>query len=102
MIKRIFPAKPRVLGEAELALHDGTNPEKYPLYLGIDGDVYDVSNNMGMYGPGGSYNIFAAKDAARAFATGCFKTHLTHDLRGFGDKEMKVKPCHYNPSKMQN
>lgn len=40
---------------------------------------------------GASYNHFAGKDGARAFVTGCFQTHLTHDIRGFSDKEQKVR-----------
>ncbi len=29
------------------------------------------------------------QDASRSFITGCFKTHLTHDLRGLTEKQMK-------------
>ena len=32
----------------------------------------------------------AGKDAARAFATGCFATHQTHDIRGLNERETKV------------
>jgi hypothetical protein len=35
-----------------------------------------------MYGPGGGYSFFAGRDAARAYVSGCFKSDLTHDLRG--------------------
>ena len=35
--------------------------------------------------------IRAGRDAARAFATGCFATHRTHDIRGLTEKQMKVK-----------
>jgi hypothetical protein len=40
---------------------------------------------------GGGYHIFAGRDAARAFVTGCFKTHLTHDIRGFNEHEFAVR-----------
>lgn len=32
----------------------------------------------------------AGRDASRAFITGCFETHLTHDLRGLSKDELKV------------
>ena len=32
----------------------------------------------------------AGRDASRAYVTGCFETHLTPDLRGFGEAEMKA------------
>lgn len=34
--------------------------------------------------------LSAGVDAARAFGTGCFKTHLTHDLRGMSEDELRV------------
>ena len=33
----------------------------------------------------------AGKDAARAYGTGCFTTHKTHDLRGLTDRELQVR-----------
>ena len=33
----------------------------------------------------------AGRDAARAFGTGCFATHHTHDLRGLDEQEMQVR-----------
>ncbi len=32
----------------------------------------------------------AGVDAARAFATGCFVDHRTHDIRGLSERELKV------------
>jgi hypothetical protein len=32
----------------------------------------------------------AGVDAARSFATGCFATHRTHDLRGLSEDELRV------------
>ncbi|KAK4047751.1 hypothetical protein OIV83_005259 [Microbotryomycetes sp. JL201] len=85
----LLPPKQVYLSEHQLALHDGSNP-KYPVYVALDGDVFDVSSGNGpsTYGPGGSYHHFAGKDAARAYVTGCFKTHLTHDLRGLTPKQL--------------
>ncbi|GAA6022805.1 hypothetical protein JCM8202_003716 [Rhodotorula sphaerocarpa] len=87
----VRPTAPVLLSEAELALHDGSQPNRYPLYLAFDGEVYDISDGgIRNYGPGGAYHQFAGRDAARAFVTGCFKTHLTHDLRGLTRDQLAV------------
>ncbi|KAL3467545.1 cytochrome b5-like heme/steroid binding domain-containing protein [Aspergillus heterothallicus] len=72
---------PILLTPAELTLHDGTNPS-LPIYVAVNGTIFDVSANPGMYGPGGSYHFFAGRDATRAFVTGCFQEDLTDDLTG--------------------
>ena len=33
----------------------------------------------------------AGVDAARAFGTGCFQVHRTHDTRGMSESELKVR-----------
>ncbi|SCV74330.1 BQ2448_6762 [Microbotryum intermedium] len=73
--------KERLFTEAELKKHTGKDP-KYPTYIAIDGDGNKA------YSPGGSYDFFAGIDAARAYVTGCFDTHLTHDLRGLTEKQL--------------
>ncbi|WVO20671.1 uncharacterized protein IAS62_001970 [Cryptococcus decagattii] len=70
----------------QLAMFDGS-PDR-PVYLAIDGIVYDVTANRRIYGKGGSYNMMAGRDASRAFTTGCFETHLTHDIRGLSTEEL--------------
>lgn len=72
---------PIYLTDAELAAYDGSDPSK-PVYLALNGTIYDVSAGRRIYGPGGSYNVFAGKDAARGFITGCFAEDSTPDLRG--------------------
>jgi hypothetical protein len=32
------------------------------------------------------------KDSARAYGTGCFREHQTHDLRGLDEKQLAVCP----------
>ncbi|KAI8093388.1 cytochrome b5-like heme/steroid binding domain-containing protein [Halteromyces radiatus] len=83
-----FPAKQQVFTEKELLQYDGSNPN-LPIYLAIDGDVFDVTEGRGWYGHGGSYGHFSGKDAARAYVTGCFEDHLTHDLRGLSPAQLK-------------
>ncbi len=72
---------PLLLSPHELSLHNGTAP-LLPIYLAINSTIFDVSASPHTYGPGGSYHVFAGRDATRAFVTGCFQTDLTGDLRG--------------------
>lgn len=98
------------LTEAELALYNGTDPE-LPLYVAINGTVFDVSSSRGIYGPKGSYSFFAGIDCGRALATNCLN-HLTHDIRDirfdeerrlkgwiefFDDKYFRVGTVHHEP-----
>lgn len=53
--------------------------------------MYDVTAGRESYSGTGGYAFFSGVDAARAYVTGCFKTHLTHDIRGFGKKEIRVR-----------
>ncbi|KAI9353327.1 cytochrome b5-like heme/steroid binding domain-containing protein [Zopfochytrium polystomum] len=79
--------KERIFTLEELAQYDGSNPD-LPIYIAINGRVFDVSAGPKYYGKGGGYSFFAGKDAARAYITGCFETHLTHDLRGLSEAEI--------------
>lgn len=49
---------------SELSKHDGSDPS-LPIYVGIKGDVFDVSKNTSSYGKGAGYNVFAGKDASK-------------------------------------
>lgn len=35
--------------------------------------------------------VSVGTDAARAFGTGCFKDHRTHDTRGMTEAELRVR-----------
>jgi predicted heme/steroid binding protein len=65
----------------DLAAYDGTDEDK-PIYLSINGTIYDVSAGRRIYGPGGGYHFFAGTDASRGFVTGCFAEDRTQDMRG--------------------
>lgn len=67
--------------DEQLTRYDGTDPS-LPILLALNGTIYDVSAGSRVYGPGGSYHVFAGKDAARGFITGCFAEDGTPDLRG--------------------
>ncbi|TID17962.1 cytochrome b5 [Venturia nashicola] len=78
-----------LLTDAELAQYDGTDLSK-PIYVGLNGSIYDVSASPQTYGAGGGYSFFSGKDAARAFVTGCFQEDLTPDLRGVEDMYIPI------------
>ncbi|MBI5817263.1 MAG: cytochrome B5 [Candidatus Yonathbacteria bacterium] len=46
-----------------LARYDGTN-EKLPIYIALDGYVYDVTPGKEFYIPGGAYHSIAGKDGS--------------------------------------
>lgn len=87
------PPPPQQLGtisEEELAKYDGGD-EKKPLLMAIRGNIYDVSQSRGFYGPGGAYSLFAGKDASRALAKMSFeKEDLTGDTTGLGAYELSA------------
>ncbi|KAM0153849.1 hypothetical protein ACHAPC_010229 [Botrytis cinerea] len=80
---------PPQLTDADLPRYDGTNPD-LPIYLALNGTIYDVSTGRRHYGPGGSYHFFAGVDATRAFVTNCFEEDRTPDLRGVEDMFLPV------------
>lgn len=78
------------LTPTQLTLYNGTDPS-LPIYLAVNGSIFDVSANRAIYGPGGSYNFFAGRDATRAFVTGCFADDLTPDLGGVEEMFLPVE-----------
>lgn len=61
---RTLIVKDDPISAAELSRYDGTDPDK-PVYVAIKGKVFDVSSKREMYGAGGSYHVFAGKDASK-------------------------------------
>lgn len=73
------PKPVRLWTKDELSKFDGNSGETDVL-LGFLGFVYNVTLNEQHYGPGAEYNVFAGKDATRAFVTGNFTHDLTDDI----------------------
>lgn len=84
-LKNWMPRNERLFTPEYLAQFNGEDPNK-PIYLSIEGEVFDVTQGRA-YQPGGSYSILAGKEGARAFGTGCFREHMTHDTRGLDPEE---------------
>jgi len=49
---------------AELAKYNGVDPN-IPIYLGLDGFVYDISKGREFYKVGGPYHDLAGKDSSK-------------------------------------
>ncbi|KAL2110529.1 hypothetical protein VUR80DRAFT_1090 [Thermomyces stellatus] len=86
---------PIELTPEELANYDGTDPTK-PIYLAINGTIYDVTPGARIYGPGGSYHWFAGCDASRAYVTGCFAEDRTPDMRGVEEMFLPLEDSEAN------
>jgi predicted heme/steroid binding protein len=56
-------ASDKIFTQAELALYNGSDPTK-PIYLGMNGLVYDVTAGREYYQPGGTYHWLAGKDSS--------------------------------------
>lgn len=54
-----------VFTEGDLRTYDGTDPT-LPIYIGLDGYVYDVTLGKEYYAPGGRYHDLAGKDSSQA------------------------------------
>jgi len=98
------------LSDSELAKFDGSI-EGTPIYIAINGTVFDVSKRREIYGPDGSYSYLSGKDCARAYATNCLNQQ-TWDIRDlepeeerrlkgwydfFQDKYFNVGVVHHEP-----
>ncbi|CAA7408113.1 unnamed protein product [Spirodela intermedia] len=78
------------LTAAELRAYDGSEEGK-PIYVAVKGTVYDVTSGKGFYGPGGSYCMFAGRDASRALGKmSKSEEEVSGNLDGLTEKELGV------------
>ncbi|KAJ8544157.1 hypothetical protein K7X08_028668 [Anisodus acutangulus] len=76
--------------EEDLWAYNGSDSQK-PLLMAIKGHIYDVSTSKMFYGPGGSYAMFAGRDASRALAQLSFKPEdINGNLEGLSDAELEI------------
>eukprot|EP00892_Ulva_mutabilis_P005609 jgi/Ulvmu1/341/UM001_0345.1 len=68
----------------QLAKH-GANSRS--IWVGIAGEVYDVTKAKKFYGKDGGYNFFTGRDASRAYLTGKFQDDLNDDVEDFTDEQ---------------
>lgn len=90
----------------QLKKFDGSDPSK-PIYVAIkgiivfsavsppthnlEGTIFDVSKKIDVYGKGGSYNLFAGKDASKALGMSSLKPEdAISDYSTLPENEMKV------------
>ncbi|EKM54802.1 uncharacterized protein PHACADRAFT_258917 [Phanerochaete carnosa HHB-10118-sp] len=74
----------------QLKPYDGSDPSK-PIYVAIKGTVFDVSRKRETYGKGGSYNLFAGRDASRALGMSSLKEQdASPDYSTLSESDMKV------------
>lgn len=80
---------PKDLTLEQLSKHDGSNKE-LPLYLSIQGVVYDITKGSHFYGPDGVYP-FAGRECARALALLSTETSDCNDnLEGMSYTELET------------
>mmetsp|Transcript_2647 Transcript_2647/g.3827 ORF Transcript_2647/g.3827 Transcript_2647/m.3827 type:complete len:200 (-) Transcript_2647:74-673(-) len=76
--------------EEELRKFDGSTSDT-PIYLALNGDVFDVSKGRSYYGPGGSYGLFAGRICDRALAISKLEeSELTDNLENIKKDEVEM------------
>lgn len=79
--------QPKFLTLSDLRKHDGSDPS-LPMYISIQGTIFDVSTGKAFYGPEGVYP-FAGRECACAFAlVSTDVADCVSDVTGLGALEM--------------
>jgi len=86
----LAPPKDDLYTLAELAAYDGSDPSK-PIYVAIKGTIFDVTHKKDVYGPEGSYNVFAGKDGSKGLGMSSLKLeNAIPDWSDLPTNEIKV------------
>jgi len=87
---RLDPPKDTPFTAHELSQFDGSDVSK-PIYVAIKGIVFDVSGKREVYGPGGSYHVFAGKDGSKGLGKSSLKVEdAVADYSTLTEEELKV------------
>ncbi|ELT93549.1 hypothetical protein CAPTEDRAFT_223862 [Capitella teleta] len=79
----------KIFTDAEILRFDGSDPN-LPLYMGIKGVVFDVSEGFDFYGKEKSYNALIGRDSTRAVAKMSLEpADLTSDTSSLSEQELK-------------
>ncbi|KAG8697096.1 hypothetical protein FRC08_006735 [Ceratobasidium sp. 394] len=70
--RQLQPPKDDPYTLAELTAFDGQDPNR-PVYVAIKGTIFDVTPKRDVYGPGGSYSVFAGKDGSKGLGLSSLK-----------------------------
>lgn len=83
------PDPPRNFTLKQLRHFDGTHDKRMkedkPVYLSLQGEVFDVTKGRDFYGPGGPYAVFAGRECGVALAKMSFDEQHLDDIAGCAD-----------------
>ncbi|CAL1575538.1 unnamed protein product [Knipowitschia caucasica] len=79
----------RLFNEEELRKYDGSQ-EDLPIYMAVNGVVFDVTKGKEFYGKDAPYNALVGKDSSRAVAKMSLEPEdLTSDTTGLTDEQLE-------------